>query len=100
MDNEQVRTQKNCAKLYRKLLNICDLIMKDEKYFKLTGNNVIGDCYFDSTPAKVNFQCKSKGDDLDGHVFQRCFSSQKRKQDLNQETYLKDQRLLSQVSFE
>ena len=36
MDNEQeqVRAQKNCGKLYRKLLNACDLIMQDEKYWK------------------------------------------------------------------
>ena len=44
IDNEQqqVRARKNCGKLYRKLLNGCDLIMDDEKYFKLTGNNVVG----------------------------------------------------------
>ena len=67
MNNEQqqVRARKNCGKLYRKLLNGCDLIMDDEKYFKLTGNNVIGNHYFYSThpasaPPKVNFQCKTK----------------------------------------
>ena len=52
MNNEQqqVRARKNCGKsLYRKLLNGCDLIMDDEKYFKLTGNNVIGNRYFYST---------------------------------------------------
>ena len=53
------------GQLYRKLLNGCDLIMDDEKYFKLTGNNVIGNRYFYSTdpaaaPSKVNFQCKTK----------------------------------------
>ena len=67
MDNEQqqVPARKNCGKLYRKLLNGCDLIMDDEKYFKLTGNNVIGNRYFYSTdsataPPKVKFQCKTK----------------------------------------
>ena len=68
MNNEQqqVRARKNCGKsLYRKLFNGCDLIMNDEKYFKLTGNNVIGNRYFYSTdpttaPPKVNFQCKTK----------------------------------------
>ena len=67
MNNEQqqVRARKNCGKLYRKLLNECDLIMDDEKYFKLTGNNVLGNRYFYSTdpataPPKVNFQCKTK----------------------------------------
>ena len=67
MNNEQqqVRARKNSGKLYRKLLNGCDLVMDDEKYFKLTGNNVIGNRYFystdsASTPSKVKFQCKSK----------------------------------------
>ena len=64
MNNEQqqVRARKNCGKLYQKLLNGCDLIMDDEKYFKLTGNNVIGNCYFYSTDLlhKVKFQCKTK----------------------------------------
>ena len=67
MNNEQqqVQERKNCGKLYRKLLNGCDLIMDDEKYFKLTGNNVIGNRYFYSTdpaiaPPKVKFQCKTK----------------------------------------
>ena len=41
-EQQQVRVRKNCGKLHRKLLNGCDLIMDDEKYFKLTGNNVIG----------------------------------------------------------
>ena len=80
MNNEQqqVRARKNCGKLYRKLLNGCDLIMDDEKYFKLAGTNIVGSRYFYSTdptttPSKVNFHCKSKDDDLDGHIFQRCF---------------------------
>ena len=67
MNNEQqqVRARKNYGKLYRKLLNGYDLIMDDEKYLKLTGNNVIGNRYFYSTdPAtaltKVKFQCKTK----------------------------------------
>ena len=52
--------------------------MDDEKYFKLTENNVVGNRYFYSTdpatvPLKVKFQCKSKSDDLDGYVFQRYF---------------------------
>ena len=36
MNNEQqqVRARKNCSKLYRKLLNGCDLIMDDEKYLE------------------------------------------------------------------
>ena len=39
--------------------------MDDEKCFKLTGNNVVGNRYFYSTdpataPSEVKFQCKSK----------------------------------------
>ena len=79
MDNkQQVRARKNCGKLHRKLLNGCDLITDDEEYFKSTRSNVVGNRYFHSTdpataPPKVKFQCKSKGNDLDGYVFQRCF---------------------------
>ena len=48
----------------------------------MTGNNIIGNRYFYlidpvTAPPKLKFQCKGKGDDLDGHVFQRCFVSQK-----------------------
>ena len=51
MDSEeqQRRAQKNCGKLYRKLLNDEDLIIDDEKFFKLSGNNVLGNRYFYST---------------------------------------------------
>ena len=66
-DNEekQVRARKNCGKLYRKILNVCDLIMDVDKYFKLTENNVVGNCYLYSTdpataPPIANFQCKTK----------------------------------------
>ena len=39
--------------------------MDDEKYFKLTGKNIVGNRYFYSTgpatiPPEVNFQCKTK----------------------------------------
>ena len=103
MNNEQqVPAQKNCGKsLYRKLFNGCDLIMDDEKYFKLTGNNVIGNRYFYSTdPAtalpKVNLQCKTK---FEAKVMIWMGMSSKGTsdlyvhksiQDVNQETYLKE----------
>ena len=102
MDNEQqqVRARKNCGKLYRKLLNVCDLIMDDEKYLKLTGNNVVGNRYFYSTdaataPTRVNFQCKTK---FEAKVMIWMGMSSKgasdiyvykRKQAVNQEIYLK-----------
>ena len=103
MNNEQqqVRVWKNCDKLYRKLLNECDLIMDDEKYFKLTGNNVIGNRYFYSTdrataPPKVKFQCKTK---FEAKVMIWMVMSSKGTSDIyvhksiqavNQDTYLKE----------
>ena len=115
MDNEQeqVRAWENCGKLYRKLLNDCDLIMDDEKYFKLPGNNVVGNRYFYSTdpataPPKVKFQCKTKFESkmMIGMIMSSIDTSyiyvRKSKQAVNQETYLKeciDKRLLLQISF-
>ena len=103
MNNEQqqVRARKNCGELYRKLLNGCDLNMDDEKYFKLTGNNVIGNRYFYSgDPAtalpKVKFQCKTK---FEAKVMIWMAMSSKSTSDIyvhksiqavNQETYLKE----------
>ena len=103
MNNEQqqVRARKNCGKLHRKLLNGCDLIMDDEKYFKLNGNNVIGNRYFYSTdpataPPKVKFQCKTK---FEAKVMIWMVMSSKGTSDIyvhksiqavNQETYLKE----------
>ena len=97
MNNEQqqVRARKNCGKLYRKLLN------GDEQYFKLTGNNVIGNRYFYSTdsataPPKVKFQCKTK---FEAKVMIWMDMSSKGTPDIyvhksiqavNQETYLKE----------
>ena len=67
MDSEeqQRRARKNCGKLYRKLLNDYDLIIDDEKFFKLSGNNALGNRYFYSTdpsaaPPNIRFQQKTK----------------------------------------
>ena len=61
---QQRRARKNCGKLYRKLLNDEDLIIDDEKFFKLSGNNVLGNRYFYSTdpsvaPPNIRFQQKT-----------------------------------------
>ena len=113
MDNEQqqARARKNCGKLHRKLLNGCDLIMGDGKYFKLTGNNVVGNRYFHSTdpvtaPPKVNFQYKTKFEPtmmIWMGMSSKGASDHKSRQAVNQETYLKEcinKRLLPQISFE
>lgn len=64
-EKQEKRARKNCGKLYRKLLDESDLIIDDEKYFKLSGNNVIGNRYYYSmnpatTPPNIKFQKKAK----------------------------------------
>ena len=82
--------------------------MNDEKYFKLIGNNVVGNsCFYPTDPAtapsKVKFQCKTK---FEPKMMIRMDKSSKgtsdiyvhqSKQAIDQETYLKeciDRRLL------
>ncbi|CAF1474524.1 unnamed protein product [Adineta ricciae] len=48
-EDQEKRSQKNCGKLYRKLLSNCDLILDDEKFFKLNGDNVNCNRLFYST---------------------------------------------------
>ena len=67
MDSEeqQGRARKNCDKLYRKLLNDDNLIIDDEKFFKLSGNNALRNRHFYSTdrsvaPLNVRLQQKIK----------------------------------------
>ena len=73
--------------------------MADEKYFKLTGNNVVRNRYFHSTdpataPPKVKFQCKIKFEPkmMIWMVISSTGTSDiyvhKSKQAVNQETYL------------
>ncbi|CAF4705248.1 unnamed protein product, partial [Rotaria socialis] len=55
----------SCGKMYRKLLSGCDVILVDEKYFKLSGNNVGGNALFYSTnavtsPPNIKFQKRKK----------------------------------------
>ncbi|CAF1611100.1 unnamed protein product [Rotaria magnacalcarata] len=38
--DQEKRAQVNCGTLYRLILNGCDIIMDDEKYFSLSGYNV------------------------------------------------------------
>ena len=64
-EEQQRRARENCGKLYRKFLNDYDLITDDEKFFKLSGNNVLGKRYFNSTdpctaPPNIRFQQKTK----------------------------------------
>ena len=67
MDTEaqEVRAQNSCGRLYQMLTDQCDIVMDDEKYFKLFGNNVMGNRYFYSidpstAPSHVKFQKKAK----------------------------------------
>ena len=106
---QEIRAQKNCGKLYRMLVDDCDIVMDDEKYFKLCRNNVLGNRYFYSTdpstaPPYVKFQKKTKFEQK--VLIWMAISSKgisniyvhKSKQAIRQETYLKeciDKRLLS-----
>lgn len=103
MNNEQqeIRAKKNCGKLYRKLLNGYDLIIDDEKYFKLSGDNVLGNRFFYSTdpsttPSNVKFIKKKKFDSkvmIWMAISSRGVSNvyvHRSKQGVRQETYLKE----------
>jgi transposase len=64
-EEQQTRARKNCGKVYRKLLDGCDVIIDDEKYFKLSGNNVVGNRYYYSTnpttaPPNIKLHKKAK----------------------------------------
>ena len=39
-DNQEKTARKKCGKLYRMILNACDIILDDEKYVGLSGDNV------------------------------------------------------------
>ncbi|CAF1067840.1 unnamed protein product [Rotaria magnacalcarata] len=57
--------QKNCGKLYRMILNGCDIVLDDEKYFGLSGDNVLCNQRFyttdpSTTPTDVKYKKKSK----------------------------------------
>ena len=64
-EDQEKRAKTNCGKLYRKWLPDCDLMLDDEKLFTLTGDNVIGNRFFDSTDptaasADIKFRKKKK----------------------------------------
>ena len=64
-ENQEKLAKTNCGKLYHKLLPDCDLILDDEKFFTLTGDNVIGNRFFYSTdpstaPADAKFREKKR----------------------------------------
>ena len=64
-EEQEKRAKKNCGKLYRKMATDCNLIIDDEKYFTLSGNNVYCNCYFYSTnpattPPNIKFRKKAK----------------------------------------
>ncbi|CAF4175085.1 unnamed protein product, partial [Rotaria sordida] len=64
-EEQEKQAKKNCGKLYRKVLTGCEIIMDDEKYFTLSGNNVSCNRYFYSTnpattPPNIKFRKKAK----------------------------------------
>ncbi|CAF3754543.1 unnamed protein product [Rotaria sordida] len=67
-EDQEKRAKRNCGKLYRKLLRGCDLILDDEKYFNLTGDNVNGNRFFYSTdpataPTDIKFRKKKRAEE-------------------------------------
>ena len=64
-DNQGKTARKNCGKLYRMTLNGCDIILDDEKYFGLSGDNVQCNERFyttdpSTTPSDIKYKKKKK----------------------------------------
>ena len=64
-DNQEKTARKNCGKLYRMILNGCDIILDDEKHFGLSGDNVQCDQRFhttdpSTTPSDIRYKKKKK----------------------------------------
>ena len=64
-DNQEKTARKNCGKLYRMILNGCDIILDDEKYFGLSGDNVQYNQRFyttdpSTTPSDIKYKKKKK----------------------------------------
>ena len=62
-DNQEKTARKNCGKLYRMILNGCDIILDDEKYFGLSGDNVQCNQRFyttdpSTTPSDIKYKKK------------------------------------------
>jgi len=100
-EDQEKRAKRNCGKLYRKLLGGCDLILDDEKFFKLTGDNVNCNRLFYSTdpataPPDIKFRKKKKFEPK--VMIWMAVSSKgvsnvyvhKNKQAINQDTYLNE----------
>ena len=65
IEDPEKRAKTNYEKIYRKLLPDGDLILDDEKFFTLTGDNVIDSQFFYSidpavAPADIKFRKKKK----------------------------------------
>ena len=64
-DNQEKTARKNCGKLYRMILNDCDIILDDEKYFDFSGDNVQCNQRFyitdpSTTPSDIKYKKKKK----------------------------------------
>jgi hypothetical protein len=64
-DDQEKRASVNCGKLYRRISNGCDIIMDDEKYFGLSGDNVQSNQRYyttdpSTTPTDVKYKKKKK----------------------------------------
>ena len=60
-DNQEKTDRNNCAKLYRMILNACDIILDDEKYFGLSGDNVqCNQRFYTTDPSTTHSDIKYK----------------------------------------
>ena len=98
-EDQEKRAKTNCGKLYRKLLPGCDLILDDEEFLTLTGDNVIGNRFFysiDPTATSADIKFRKKKEFEPKIIVWMAMSSRgvsdmyvhKRKQAICQDTYL------------
>ena len=59
--DQEKRSRKNCGNLYRMILNGCDIMLDDEKYFGLSGDNVqCNQRYYITDPSITSSDVKYK----------------------------------------
>ena len=60
-EDQEKRSRKNCVKLYRMILNGCDIVLDNEKYFGLSGDNIqCNQRYYTTDPSTTSSNMKFK----------------------------------------
>ena len=58
-EDQEKKSRKNCGKLYRMILDGCDIVLDDEKYFDLSGDNVqCNQGYYTTDPSPTSSDVK------------------------------------------